>query len=145
MSGGSGGDRSSVSVRQPAMTMAGILVCQLQFLAMLSLVDSTGSTDSWLSEFTENLRFGHSCCFCLVFQDPSSKRNRDVGNGILVKALAVFLASVLGRLDLARYPRRCKIAPLMIGPSNVRIRTVEVCFICSRMRLLPHGAMRNTQ
>lgn len=40
------------------MTIAVLLLTQIQFLATLSLVDSTGAEDSLLSELTKNLRSG---------------------------------------------------------------------------------------
>ncbi|CAM9575765.1 unnamed protein product [Ectocarpus sp. 8 AP-2014] len=46
-----------VSVRAPSVTIAVLLLTQIQFLATLSLVDSTGAEDSLLSELTQNLRW----------------------------------------------------------------------------------------
>eukprot|EP00903_Cladosiphon_okamuranus_P012907 g12051.t1 len=51
------GAQNTPSVRQPSATVAFVLVAQIQFLATLSLVDSTGAEDSTLSGFTENLRW----------------------------------------------------------------------------------------
>lgn len=37
--------------------MALVLIGQIQFLATLSLVDSTGAEDSWVLDFAHHLRF----------------------------------------------------------------------------------------
>lgn len=44
------------SIRSPSSTLVWLMVVQAQFLAVLSLVDSVGSEDSWLSNFLEYLR-----------------------------------------------------------------------------------------
>lgn len=44
------------STRSPSSTLAWLMVVQVQFLAVLSLVDSVGTESSWLSNFLENLR-----------------------------------------------------------------------------------------
>ena len=46
-----------VSKRAPAETMAFMALSQLQFLATLSMVDSTADDDSVLSDFVTNLRY----------------------------------------------------------------------------------------
>lgn len=46
----------SASTRRPSSTLAWLLVMQVQFLAILSLVDSVGSGNSWLSKFLEGMR-----------------------------------------------------------------------------------------
>lgn len=64
-------ESSPVSVRQPSVTLAMILVTQIQFLAMLSLVESTGTEDSLLSDFARSLRSGSLMfvgrCLCTSF------------------------------------------------------------------------------
>lgn len=45
-----------VSKRRPSATLAFVLMTQLQFLATLSLVDSTVNSDTWLSDFLIGLR-----------------------------------------------------------------------------------------
>lgn len=44
------------SIRRPSSTLVWLMVVQVQFLAVLSLVDSVGSENSWLSNFLESLR-----------------------------------------------------------------------------------------
>lgn len=44
------------SIRSPSSTLVWLMVVQAQFLAVLSLVDSVGSEESWLSNFLEYLR-----------------------------------------------------------------------------------------
>lgn len=44
------------STRSPSSTLAWLMLVQVQFLAVLSLVDSVGTESSWLSNFLENLR-----------------------------------------------------------------------------------------
>ncbi|CAM9250711.1 unnamed protein product [Hapterophycus canaliculatus] len=48
---------NSASIRQPSATMAVVLVTQIQFLATLSLVDNTGTEESTVSDFADNLRW----------------------------------------------------------------------------------------
>eukprot|EP00903_Cladosiphon_okamuranus_P014706 g13628.t1 len=45
------------SIRSPSSTLVWLMVVQVQFLAVLSLVDSVGSENSWLSDFLEYLRW----------------------------------------------------------------------------------------
>lgn len=47
---------SRITKRRPSAAVAVILMTQLQFLAMLSLVDSTVDSDSWTSDFLIGLR-----------------------------------------------------------------------------------------
>ncbi|CAN0416896.1 unnamed protein product, partial [Laminaria digitata] len=47
----------SATLRAPSATMALVLMGQMQFLATLSLVDSTGAEDSWILEFAKHLRW----------------------------------------------------------------------------------------
>lgn len=47
---------SPSSARSPSSTLVWLMVVQAQFLAALSLVDSVGSENSWLSSFLEYLR-----------------------------------------------------------------------------------------
>ncbi|CAM9800080.1 unnamed protein product [Ectocarpus fasciculatus] len=54
---GAAGVQPHVSVRAPSVTIAVLLITQIQFLATLSLVDSTGAEDSLLAELTRNLRW----------------------------------------------------------------------------------------
>lgn len=42
--------------RRPSSTLAWLLVLQIQFLAILSLVDSVGSDSSWLSSILREMR-----------------------------------------------------------------------------------------
>lgn len=49
--------QGSSSVRAPSATLALVIIGQIQFLAMLSLVDSTGVEDSWVLDFAHHLRF----------------------------------------------------------------------------------------
>lgn len=65
--GGAGADRQVVlfpiipslrSARNPSSTLAWLLIVQVQFLAVLSLVDSAGSGHSWLADFLRHLRWG---------------------------------------------------------------------------------------
>ncbi len=44
------------SIRSPSSTLVWLMVVQAQFLAVLSLVDSAGSDESWLSNFLKYLR-----------------------------------------------------------------------------------------
>lgn len=55
--------RSSYSVRAPSATLALVLTGQLQFLATLSLVNSTGDADSLVSHFADNLRYDASVIY----------------------------------------------------------------------------------
>ncbi|CAN0463533.1 unnamed protein product, partial [Ectocarpus sp. 12 AP-2014] len=54
---GAGLQDGNSSIRRPATTMAIMVVGQLQFLATLSLVSNTGTGDSELSDFANNLRW----------------------------------------------------------------------------------------
>lgn len=47
---------SSPNTRRPSSTIAWLLVLQVQFLAVLSLVDSVGSDSSWLSRTLRDMR-----------------------------------------------------------------------------------------
>ena len=51
--------QSSSRVRAPSATMSLVLVGQIQFLATLSLVESTGADDSWILDFAKHLRSGN--------------------------------------------------------------------------------------
>lgn len=53
---GEGDSQSNVSKRDPSSTMSIILVVQMQFLALLSLVNMSAIQDSFLGEFVESLR-----------------------------------------------------------------------------------------
>lgn len=44
------------SRRRPSSTIALLLTTQLQFLAMLSLVDSVATSDAWIADFVKGLR-----------------------------------------------------------------------------------------
>ncbi len=46
----------AVNNRRPSSTLAWLLVLQVQFLAILSLVDSVGSDNSWLSSILREMR-----------------------------------------------------------------------------------------
>ena len=61
----------AASVRPPSVTLAILLITQIQFLATLSLVDSTGANDSLLSELVRNLR-SDWCQGILFFHGTSS-------------------------------------------------------------------------
>lgn len=64
--GGDGGQDRQVALllalgypsntRSPSSTLVWLIVVQAQFLAVLSLVDSVGSENSWLSSFLGYLR-----------------------------------------------------------------------------------------
>ncbi|CAM9523853.1 unnamed protein product [Ectocarpus sp. 6 AP-2014] len=54
---GEGDTPSRVSHRRPSATLAFVLMTQLQFLAMLSLVDYVVSQGSWLADFVVGLRW----------------------------------------------------------------------------------------
>lgn len=53
---GTGESGDSSRGRNPSATISMVLVSQVQFLATLALVDSTGVEGSWLLEFVESLR-----------------------------------------------------------------------------------------
>lgn len=71
-----GGSSSNVSLRAPAETMVFMVVSQLQFLATLSMVDSTVDDDSFLSEFVTNLRYPIKTTHQFRYQ-PMSVRNQN--------------------------------------------------------------------
>eukprot|EP00752_Nemacystus_decipiens_P006426 g5789.t1 len=99
------------STRSSSSTLVWLMVVQVQFLAVLSLVDSVGSESSWLSNFLENLRW---CNFWVpIGQDSEdntsiSEKDNDideedfVGNivmfwciGLLILVLHVLLVSAV--------------------------------------------------
>ncbi|CAM9702642.1 unnamed protein product, partial [Laminaria digitata] len=51
--------QSSARLRAPSATMAMVLMGQIQFLATLSLVGSTGVEDSWVLDFAKQLRWAN--------------------------------------------------------------------------------------
>ena len=69
--------QGSSSVRAPSATMALALVGQVQFLATLSLVDTTGAEASYVLDFAENLRCEGSRpripLFGLSYRYPNSR------------------------------------------------------------------------
>lgn len=54
-------DKSNASSRRPAATIAFVVMAQLQFLSLLSLVESALSADAWLSDFILGLRWRIMC------------------------------------------------------------------------------------
>ncbi|CAM9588163.1 unnamed protein product, partial [Ectocarpus sp. 8 AP-2014] len=73
------------STRSPSSTLVWLMVVQAQFLAVLSLVDSVGSEDSWLSDFLKYLRWLNLWVSVWEGEDDSqSEKDNDLDEGEFV-------------------------------------------------------------
>lgn len=62
------------SIRTPSATLALLVVSQIQFLATLSLVDSTGAEDSLFLKFAGILRFDISLRHIELFREHEGRK-----------------------------------------------------------------------
>ncbi|CAM9909350.1 unnamed protein product [Ectocarpus fasciculatus] len=104
-----GAEGSSSSIRRPATTMAIVALGQLQFLATLSLVDNTGTEDSELSDFANNLRWVNlwppaslarsfapvSMYGELGLEGEEDEESGDLSSGVFIGNLVLFLIILL--------------------------------------------------
>ncbi|CAB1109109.1 unnamed protein product [Ectocarpus sp. CCAP 1310/34] len=80
------------SVRRPSSALVVLLIVQIQFLAILSLVDSVGSERSWLSDFLEFLRWINLWLRIGADSDDTyAEKNNDIDEEGFLGNLVLFL------------------------------------------------------
>eukprot|EP00903_Cladosiphon_okamuranus_P021518 g19782.t1 len=79
--------------RRPSSTLAWLLVLQIQFLAILSLVESVGSDSSWLSSILREMRWYN--LWIPIRKDPEPGKDIDedyfVGNLVIVAFVGLLI------------------------------------------------------